>query len=109
MNEQALSRLRTGVPLDGSLTAPAEVVITAREGEFSWLRIVLHEHPLQALAPRGLLGDQVAEVLVGGPLAGLRPAFADRLGDLIDERYEEGRNGFQGGQDGLRVIHGRGV
>ena len=43
VSEQALSRLRTGVPLDGSLTAPAEVVIAAREGGSSWLRIVLHE------------------------------------------------------------------
>ena len=43
VSEQALSRLRAGVPLDGSPTSPAEVVITAREGESSWLRIVLHE------------------------------------------------------------------
>jgi len=42
-SEAALSRLRTGVPLDGSLTAPAHVERLATVPDGVWVRFVLRE------------------------------------------------------------------
>ena len=42
-DEETLRKWRRGVFLDGRKTAPAEVSILRREGERTWLRIVLHE------------------------------------------------------------------
>ncbi|MFQ5594074.1 MAG: pseudouridine synthase [Anaerolineae bacterium] len=39
----ALERLRTGVRLEDGLTAPAQVDVLRREGEDTWLRMILHE------------------------------------------------------------------
>jgi 23S rRNA pseudouridine2605 synthase len=40
---ETLAHWRRGVFLAGSMTAPAEVEVTGREGTFTWLRVVLHE------------------------------------------------------------------
>lgn len=41
--ERTLAHWRRGVFLAGSMTAPAEVDVIRREGEFTWLRVVLRE------------------------------------------------------------------
>ena len=75
-DRSALDRLRRGVPLDGVMTAPAEVVPLPGKPDGGWVRIVLHEgrnRQIRRMAEVvGLRVERLIRVRIG-PL---------RLGDL---------------------------
>jgi len=77
----ALERLRAGVRLEDGLTAPAQVDVLRREGEDTWLRMILHEgRKRQIRRMADAVGHPVRRLIrVGiGPI---------RLGDLAPRRW----------------------
>ena len=88
----ALARLRSGIPLEDGPTAPAEVELLRREGDASWLRLVLHEgrkrqlrrmldavgHPVRRLIRTSLGGLALGELEAGAS----RPLTATEEGAL---------------------------
>ena len=86
----ALDRLREGVELDDGPTAPAEAELLRRDGDGSWLRVVLHEGRKRQLRRMlDAVGHPVRRLIrrsVGGlDLGGLAPGAARPL-DAAEER-----------------------
>ena len=86
----ALARLREGVELDDGPTAPAEAELLRRDGDGSWLRVVLHEGRKRQLRRMlDAVGHPVRRLIrrsVGGlDLGGLAPGAARPL-DAAEER-----------------------
>ena len=86
----ALARLREGVELDDGPTAPAEAELLRRDGDGSWLRVVLHEGRKRQLRRMlDAVGHPVRRLIrrsVGGlDLGGLAPG-ASRPLDAAEER-----------------------
>ena len=81
----ALDRLREGVELDDGPTAPAEAELLRRDGDGSWLRVVLHEGRKRQLRRMlDAVGHPVRRLIrrsVGGlDLGGLAPGASRPLG-----------------------------
>ena len=75
-NDETLKRWRRGVLLDGRQTAPAEISVLRREGDRTWLRVVLREgRKRQIRQVAEMLGHRVRRLIRVriGPV---------RLGDL---------------------------
>ena len=96
----ALERLRGGLELEDGPTAPAEVTLLRREGDASWLRLVLHEgrkrqvrrmleavgHPVRRLTRTGLGGLTLGKLQPGAsrPLAAAEERALHALVGLLD-------------------------
>lgn len=74
--EDTLAHWRRGVFLAGSMTAPAEVEVTGREGAFTWLRVVLREGRKRQIRRVGAMLGHPVHRLIRVRIATLR------LGDL---------------------------
>ena len=89
-DDSALSRLREGVELDDGPTAPAEAELLRRDGDGSWLRVVLHEGRKRQLRRMlDAVGHPVRRLIrrsVGGLVLGSLAPGASRPLDAAEER-----------------------
>lgn len=93
---ESLVRLRTGIVIEGRRTAPAEVEVVGREGEATWLRIVIHEgRKRQIRRMAEAVGNPVVRlrrVRVGGIRLGQLPPGSHRPLTAAEIRSVRGRN-----------------
>ena len=86
----ALARLREGIELDDGPTAPAEAELLRRDGDGSWLRVVLHEGRKRQLRRMlDAVGHPVRRLIrrsVGGLDLGSLAPGASRPLDAAEER-----------------------